>query len=216
MSPSKSALKNESWLPAVDLYIEKSAPFAQPILHHLREVIHQAVPGVTEEMKWSRPFFMCRGIILGNVAAFKQHCSLGLWGSEMADTLRADGVASKEAMGTFGRITSLNDLPAKAKLVDYLKKSAKLIDEGARTKSLVRQPRVAKPAPEMPAALQAALGKNKVAARNFEKLSLSCRREYIDWIAEAKRDETRDKRVASAVGWIAEGKSRNWKYEKRP
>ena len=202
------------WLPAVDLYIAKSADFAQPILHHLRELVHEAAPGVIEEMKWSRPFFIYRGIILGNISAFKQHCSFGLWGSEVAEALRADGVASSEAMGTFGRITSLKDLPPRKKLVEYVKNAAKLIDEGTRTKSLVRQPRVAKPAMEVPEALAAALKKNKPAAKQFDAMSPSCRREYIEWIADAKRDETREKRVATAMEWIAEGKSRNWKYEK--
>jgi len=202
-----------SWLPAVDLYIAKSAEFAQPILHHLREVLHEGAPDLVEEMKWSRPFFVYRGIILGNISAFKQHCSLGLWGSEVAEVLRADGVASKEAMGSFGRITSLEDLPPRKKLLGYVKSAAKMIDEGVRTKSLVRQPKVAKPAVEVPEALAAALKKNKAAAKHFDSMSPSCRREYIEWIAAVKRDETRDKRITTAMEWIAEGKSRNWKYE---
>ena len=202
------------WLPAVDLYIAKSQGFAQPILHHLRELVHEAAPGVTEEMKWSRPFFIYHGIILGNISAFKQHCSFGLWGSEVAEALRADGVASSDAMGTFGRITSLEDLPPRKKLLAYIKNAAKLIDEGTRTKSLVRQPRVAKPEVEVPAALSAALKKHKAVGKLFDAMSPSCRREYIDWIADAKREETRDKRIATTIEWVAEGKSRNWKYEK--
>ena len=202
------------WLPAVDLYIAKSQGFAQPILHHLRELVHEAAPGVTEEMKWSRPFFIYHGIILGNISAFKQHCSFGLWGSEVAEVLRADGVASSDAMGTFGRITSLEDLPPRKKLLAYIKNAAKLIDEGTRTKSLVRQPRVAKPEVEVPAALSAALKKHKAVGKLFDAMSPSCRREYIEWIADAKREETRDKRIATTIEWVAEGKSRNWKYEK--
>jgi uncharacterized protein YdeI (YjbR/CyaY-like superfamily) len=215
MAGSNTGKAASNWLLAVDVYIKKSAPFAQPILNHLRETIHKAVPDITEEMKWSRPFFIHKGIILGNISGFKEHCAFGLWGTEIAETLRAEGVASKEAMGTFGRITSLKDLPPNAKLLGYVKNAAKLIDEGVRTKSLVRQPKVAKPKAEIPEALSAALKENKNAAKNFEKLSPSCQREYIEWISDAKRDETRNSRVTTAIEWISEGKSRNWKYEKR-
>lgn len=200
---------------AVDAYIAKSAPFAQPILIHLREVVHEGAPDVEEAMKWSRPFFLYRGVILGNISAFKEHCSFGLWGSEIADILRAEGIASSEGMGTFGRITSLKDLPPHKKLVGYVKHAAKMIDDGVRTKSLSMRPRVAKPLVEVPEALMAALKKNKAAAKKFEAMSPSCRREYSTWITDAKREETRDSRIATALAWIAEGKSRNWKYEKR-
>lgn len=199
---------------AVDAYIAKSAPFAQPILMQLREVIHEAAPEVEEVIKWSRPFFMYRGVILGNLSAFKGHCSFGLWGTEIAEILRADGVASSEGMGTFGRIASVGDLPPRRKLVGYVKQAAMMIAEGTRTTSMPSRPRVAKSAVEVPEALAAALRKNKAAAKQFEVMSPSCRREYSEWIAGAKREETRDKRVATALEWIAEGKSRNWKYEK--
>ena len=209
-----SAVGSSIRLPAVDAYIAKSADFAQPILLYLRDLVHEAVPEIAEEMKWSRPFFVYRGIILGNIAAFKEHCSFGLWGAEVAQTLRADGVASAEGMGTFGRITAVKDLPPRKQLIAYLKNAAKLIDEGTRTKAWER-PKVAKRDVEVPEALSAALKKNKVAAKCFEAMSPSCRREYAEWIADAKRDETREKRVTTAIEWIAEGKSRNWKYEKR-
>jgi uncharacterized protein YdeI (YjbR/CyaY-like superfamily) len=201
---------------AVDAYIAKSAPFAQPILIHLREAVHEAAPDVEEAMKWSRPFFLYHDIILGNLSAFKEHCSFGLWGTEIAETLIADGIASREGMGTFGRITSLKDLPPRRKLLSYIRQAAKLIDEGVRTQSVLRPPKVAKPPVEVPEALTAALRKNKVAAKKFEIMSPSCRRDYSEWIADAKREETRDKRIATALEWIAEGKSRNWKYEKSP
>ena len=199
---------------AVDAYIAKSAPFAQPILIHLREVVHEGAPDIEEAMKWSRPFFIYRGVILGNISAFKEHCSFGLWGTEIAEILRAEGIASSEGMGTFGRVTSLKDLPPRKKLVSYVKQAAKMIDEGVRTKSLSMRPRVAKLPVEVPEALTAALKRNKAAAKKFEAMSPSCRREYSEWIADAKREETRDKRIATALEWIAEGKSRNWKYEK--
>jgi uncharacterized protein YdeI (YjbR/CyaY-like superfamily) len=208
-------------LPAVDAYIAKSAPFAQPILLHLRDTVHQAAPGVEEAIKWSMPFFIYRGIILANMAAFKQHCSFGLWGQEAVSTLRSEGAASGgpvsgSSMGSLGRITSLADLPPRSRLLRYIKLAAQAIDTGERTSSISRpRPRisVAKPADKVPEALTHALNANKLAATNFAAMSPSARREYNDWIADAKREETRQKRVATAVDWIAEGKSRNWKYE---
>lgn len=200
-------------LPGVDAYIANAPEFARPILRHLRHVVHEAAPGVQEAIKWSRPFFIYRGVILGNMAAFSRHCSFGLWGQEIASALRSGGVASGEAMGSFGQITSLQDLPPRPKLLGYVKLAADAIEAGKRTKSLSR-PNVAKPALEISEALALALATNHLAAKNFQAMSPSCRREYSEWIADAKRDATRQKRVATALEWIAQGKSRNWKYER--
>jgi uncharacterized protein YdeI (YjbR/CyaY-like superfamily) len=198
----------------VDAYIGKAKPFAQPILWHVRELLHMSVPGVEEEMKWSRPFFVYRGIILGNISAFKEHCSMGLWGEEITAKLRAEGLVSSEAMGSFGRLTSVKDLPADKKLAAYFKFAAKAIDDGSRTKSIERPvQRVAKPELDVPEELTVALKKNKVAQKVFEGFAPSHRRDYIEWIVDAKRDETRAKRVTQTVDWLAEGKRRNWKYE---
>ena len=201
-------------LPAIDAYIANAKPFAQPILTHLRDAMHRVVPDVEEAVKWSRPFFLYKGVILGNISAFKEHCSLGLWGTEMAETLRGGGIDSKDSMGSFGRLTSVDDLPPTPELEAYIRKAADLIAEGTRTKSIQR---VAKPALRaeiaLPEALVQALKTNPTAAARFAQLSPSCRREYAEWIADAKRDQTRDKRVATALEWIAEGKGRNWKYE---
>jgi uncharacterized protein YdeI (YjbR/CyaY-like superfamily) len=199
-------------IPAVDAYIAKAASFAQPILTELREVIHQGAPGVVEEIKWSRPFFVYEGVILANLSAFKAHCSFGLWGTDIAAQLRADGVASSEGMGSFGKITSFEQLPPRRKLVAYVKDAAAKIATGERTKAWSR-PKVAKAEVEVPEALLAALKKNKVAAKSFETMTPGCRREYCQWIGEAKQEATRDRRAAQAVEWIAAGKNRNWKYE---
>jgi uncharacterized protein YdeI (YjbR/CyaY-like superfamily) len=200
--------------PRIDAYIEKAAPFAQPILQHLRKLMHQACPRITESMKWSMPFFLQNGVILGNMAAFKQHCSLGLWGTEMKKVLAKDGINGSDAMGSLGRITSLKDLPSDKVLLFYLRHAAELIESGQRKQSIDRSMRKpAKPRPlRIPPALAAALKKNKSAAKAFESFSLSCRREYADWIAEAKRPETREKRLAQAISQIAQGKTRYWKY----
>jgi len=212
---TKKAAGTDPFSPAVDVYINKASPFAQPILTYLREAVHKAVPGVEEAIKWSHPFFLLNGVILGNMGAFKAHCSFGLWGTEITQELRADGVAEGGSMGSFGKITSIKDLPSKKELTAYIVAAAKPVAEGTRTTAWTRpKQKVAKPEATVPEALAGALKKNKTAAKQFEAMSPSCRREYCDWIADAKREETRDKRVVQAMEWIAEGKSRNWKYEK--
>ena len=211
---SAALARNGSYMPQVDKYIASAPTFAQPILTHIRELVHNALPDVEEGIKWSMPFFIYRGLMLGNMAAFKQHCSFGLWGREAAADLRADGVYSREAMGVLGKLTSLKDLPSDRELANYFRTAAAAIDTGARTTNYSRaKPTAPKPPPEVPASLAAALKKNKAAATQFAAMPPGCQREYCEWIAEAKRDETRDKRVATAVEWIADGKRRNWKYE---
>ena len=199
-------------IPAVDGYIAKAGEFAQPVLLYLREVMHEGAPGVAEAMKWSMPLFVYKCVILGNMAAFKAHCSFGLWGPEVVRELRAKGVAEGGAMGSFGKITSVEELPPRRKLVAYVRLATKAIDAGERTKAWSR-PKVAKADAVVPDALIAALKKNKVAGKKFEAMTPGCKRDYCEWIAQAKREETRAKRVAEAVGKIAEGKARNWKYE---
>jgi len=199
--------------PRVDLYIEKAAPFAQPVLTHLRNLVHQACPRATETVKWGMPFFLQQGIVLCHLAAFKQHCAFGFWGPEMKKVLATDGLVSSKAMGSLGRITGLRDLPADRLLLRYMSQAAEFVESGQRKKSIDRKPKAAKPHLRVPVELSAALKKNKLAAKAFERFSPSCRREYVEWIWAAKRQETKERRVAQAVEWIAQGKSRNWKYE---
>jgi uncharacterized protein YdeI (YjbR/CyaY-like superfamily) len=197
----------------VDAYIEKAAPFAQPILAHLRKLMHQACPRATESIKWSMPFFLQQGIVLANMAAFKQHCAFGFWGSQMKKALEKDGLRSSEAMGALGRITTLKGLPADESLLAYMRQAAELVDSGERTKSIDRPKKSAPKPTRVPVELAVALKKNKAATKAFAAFPPSHRREYADWIAEARRPETKQKRVAQAVTWIAQGKSRNWKYQ---
>ena len=213
-SPAPAPKRGASYLPQVDEYIAAAPAFAQPILHHIRELVHKALPDVEEDIKWSMPFFIYRGLMLGNMAAFKQHCSFGLWGKEAAADLRADGLYDRKAMGVLGKLISVEDLPSDREFIKYVRAAAAEIDTGARTKNYSRaKPSAPKPPPEVPASLAAALKKNKAAAAQFAAMPPGCKREYCEWIAEAKRDETREKRAATAVEWIAEGKRRNWKYE---
>ena len=191
--------------PRIDAYIAKSADFAQPILAHLRQVVHAACPDTEETLKWSMPTFMHGGRILAHMAAFKAHAAFGFW-HDVAQTGK-----SSEAMGQFGRITTLKDLPSKAELVKHVKKAAALIDSGEKPASVVK--RAPKPPPEVPQDLRSALARNAKARKVFEAFSPTNQREYIDWLVEAKREETREKRLAQAIEWIEEGKARHWKYQ---
>jgi uncharacterized protein YdeI (YjbR/CyaY-like superfamily) len=191
--------------PRVDAYIAKSADFAQPILTHLRDVIHAACPDVEETMKWSFPHFMYHGMLCG-MASFKQHCTLGFW----KGALVVDGAADADAMGQFGRITSVRDLPPRRTLTGYVKRAMQLNEEGIKPQ---RAKPAAKKAPlTVPDDLAAALRKSAKARKTFDAFPPSQQREYIEWITEARRDETRQRRLATAIEWLAEGKPRNWKY----
>lgn len=194
--------------PRVDAYIAKAAPFAQPMLERIRALMHEACPDVEETMKWSMPTFMYAGSILAGMAAFKQHASFGYWKHAL---VVGEGV-ERDGMGSYGKMTSLRDLPPKRQLVADIRKAAKLNEEGVKTRS-TRKVATPKPAPETPADLAAALKKNRAAKATFDAFPPSCKREYVEWITEAKREETRQKRLLQAVEWMAEGKRRNWKYE---
>jgi uncharacterized protein YdeI (YjbR/CyaY-like superfamily) len=202
--------------PRVDAYIAKSKPFAHPILAHLRELIHKARPNVAETIKWSRPFFEYKGVILANMSAFKEHCSFGFWGEEIAAVLREAKLLQPDAMGSLGRLTRIEDLPADKQMLSLLGQAAGFIDSGQYTSPIAARQKVVKaptPAIESPPEFTKALKANKKASAAFAAFSPSCKREYIEWIADAKRAETRNKRIATAVDWISEGKQRNWKYQ---
>ena len=196
--------------PRVDAYIAGSADFAKPILNHLREVVHAACPEVEETMKWSMPHFMYRGMLC-SMASFKQHCVFGFWkGSLIVDE---NGKNLEEAMGQFGRITTLADLPSNRLLTSYIKKAMVLNETGVKSPTRSR-PREEKGLPIVPDYFTAALRKNKEALATFESFSPSHKREYVEWITEAKGEDTRKRRLETAIAWLAEGKSRNWKYMK--
>ena len=205
---------NESGFnPKVDGYIERAGAFAQPVLEHLRRLVHKACPEVEETIKWSMPFFVYRGEIVANMAAFKTHCSFGIWGREIVAAMRKDGLKVKGGgMGSLGKITSVKDLPKDAALLGYLRQATVLVKDGAKT--FPKRTKVGKAEAEIPVELAAALKRNKTASKMFAEFSSGKKREYADWIAEAKQEATKLRRTAQAVEWIAEGKSRNWKYEK--
>lgn len=203
--------------PRIDAYIEKAAPFAQPILTRFRKLVHKGCPDVTETIKWGMPAFDYKGPLC-SMAAFKKHCSFGFWKAalladaepEKADEINASSWGAPGRDGIPAKITSNDDLPSDAAIVRLIKKAAKLNDDGVKPPA---SKSARKPLP-MPADFAAALKRTKGATANFDKFPPSHKREYIEWITEAKREETRCKRIATAVEWIAEGKSRNWKYQK--
>lgn len=200
------------YIKEIDAYINKSAEFAQPILHHIRDLIHQVCPGVEEKMKWSFPHFDYKGEMMCSMAAFKQHAVMGFWKAAiMKDKSLLDMAHSEEAMGHLGKMTSLKDLPSDKKLISYIKEAMELNELGIK---LPAKPKAEKKEVVVPDYFQKALNKNKKALKVFENYSYSHRKEYIQWITEAKTEETRNRRMATAIEWIAEGKSRDWKYKK--
>ena len=193
----------------VNAYIEKSAAFAKPILIHLRELVHKACPDVEENIKWSFASFEYKGLLC-RFAAFKQHCAFGFWKAAlMKDPMLMENAKSESAMGHLGKITSLKDLPSNKIIISYIKEAMKLNDDGV---PLPKRKPTEKKELIIPDYFINALKKNKKALANFESFPPSHKKEYVQWITEAKRAETRQTRIAKAIEMIAEGKGRNYKY----
>jgi hypothetical protein len=190
----------------IDDYIAKSAGFARPILSYLRDVVHEACPGVEETIRWGMPHFLHHGILC-RIAAFKQHCAFGFWRRAQ---LVGDDARAGEALGQFGRITRTGDLPPRRTLLALVRRAARLNE--AVVRPAARPKRRPRPAPRVPSDLRAALAANARARRTFAALPPSGRREYVEWLLEAKRAETRARRLAQALAWLAAGKARNWQY----
>jgi len=195
----------------IDAYIAKSKDFAKPILTRIRKVVHEACPDVVETVKWGMPHFDYKGMMCG-MASFNEHCTFGFWKAKlMNDYDKKFETIGETAMGHFGRITSMKDLPSDAIIKKYVKEACRLNDEGLT---------VSRPAPKaktplkVPAYFKAALAKNKMAQMHFDEFSYSKKKDYVEWITEAKTEETRNKRMATSIEWLTEGKGRNWKYER--
>jgi uncharacterized protein YdeI (YjbR/CyaY-like superfamily) len=194
--------------PRVDAYIEAAAPFAKPILRHVRKLVLRACPDVQETIKWSFPHFEHKGILCG-MAAFKGHCALGFWKRQLIfGTGEAEGT---EPVNWSRRIQSISDLPPDHELMGYIRKAAELNESDTR---VPKRAAAKKPPPRMPKDLSAALKKNGRAKKTFANLSPSCKREYVEWIVGAKRDETRQRRLKTTVEWLSQGKPHNWRYLK--
>ncbi|MEO7794667.1 MAG: YdeI/OmpD-associated family protein [Thermoanaerobaculia bacterium] len=191
--------------PRVDAYIAMAAPFARPILEHLRDLVHRAEPRIEETIKWGAPFFVLEGIVC-SMAAFKAHCGFGFWRAGRPEPSGEDGAA-----GQFGRITAVGDLPADAKVIARIREAAERNRSGDKPD---------RPAPKarapiaMTTEFRAALAKSRPAMTTYEAFPPSQQREYLEWITEAKTEATRDKRIATSIEWLAEGKTRMWKYRR--
>lgn len=197
---------------AVDAYIAKSADFAKPILTHLRALVHKACPDVVETIKWGMPSFEYKGILCG-FASFKAHCSFGFWKASLMkdNALLLSNAKSEAAMGHLGKLTSLKDLPADKKITAWIKDAMRLNDEGVKVEK--KKP-VTQKELEIPGYFTKAVQQNKKAWKVFEAFSPSNKKEYVLWVAEAKTEDTRNKRLEQAIEWMAAGKPRNWKYMK--
>jgi len=200
--------------PRVDEYIAKKPGFARPILEHIRKLVHEAAPDIEETMQRGNPHFDHKGMVCG-MAAFKAHCALGFWRHDLIVGDGKDGATAASAMGSFGRITSVSDLPPRKILINYVKKAVALNQSGSKAGMPARR----KPDPNRkvvtPADLAAAFRRNTKAKKTYDGFSYSNKKEYVEWLTGAKREETRKKRLATAVAWMAEGKSRHWKHQPR-
>ena len=199
--------------PRIDLYIYNAADFARPILLHLRELIHVTCPDVEETIKWSFASFDYKGPMC-SMAAFKQHCAFGFWkASLMKDKSLIANAESESAMGHYGKITTLRDLPPDKKIIAHIKEAMMLNEKGIKLppkKVTTRKKEIV--APDY---FLKQLKKNKKALITFNSFSPSHKREYLEWIIEAKTDDTKNRRMDKAIEWMSEGKSRNWKYMKK-
>ncbi|MDN3669047.1 YdeI/OmpD-associated family protein [Echinicola jeungdonensis] len=211
MTPSGNSVFHPSHDPRIDEYIGKSASFAQPLLVHMRSLVHQACPEVKETIKWGMPHFMYKDEILCSMAAFKAHCAFVFWKATlMKDPALQENALGETAMGHLGRITALADLPSDEEMVSYLHEAMELNEKGAKPPKKLAQ----KKDLQLPEDLREALSANAKAFESFENFSYTHQKEYIDWISEAKTKSTRQKRLKTAIDYMEEGKPKNWKYLK--
>jgi uncharacterized protein YdeI (YjbR/CyaY-like superfamily) len=195
-----------------DEYIAKSAKFAQPILKKMRDLFHQACPQIEEKMKWSFPHFEYKGIV-GSIVAFKNHVSFGFWKAKLMSDPHHLFVENSDSPMNMSKLTDVSQLPSDQVLLGYIREAVTLNEQGAKLPARPKKPRQEEL--KMPDYFMAELKKNKKALAVFEKFSPSNKREYVEWLTEAKQDATREKRLATAIEWIAQGKPRNWKYMKK-
>jgi uncharacterized protein YdeI (YjbR/CyaY-like superfamily) len=205
----------EKFDPRIDAYIEKSADFAKPILTYIRNLVHEASPLVSETVKWGMPFFDYKGPVC-MMAAFKQHCGFGFWkASRLNDPKHLLNPGEESSAGSFGKIFTLADLPTDAALKDFVLQAIALNEQGKSSDTIkVKKAPTEKKELTTPDDLKALMDENPKASETFAKFSPSHKKEYVEWIVDAKTDATRQKRLAQAIELMEEGKSKNWKYQK--
>lgn len=192
----------------VDAYIASAAEFAQPILKLIRTAFHQGCPALEERLKWGMPSFEYKGL-MGGMAAFKAHVSWGFWRQEELPDPRK--ILGREGMMGGGKITRLSQLPPRKIIVEYVRTAARLNDAGPARRKLKKS----RPPVKVPDYFLRVLRRNQQALASFEALPPSHKREYVEWITEAKQHATRERRINTAIEWLTQGKSRNWRYEKK-
>jgi uncharacterized protein YdeI (YjbR/CyaY-like superfamily) len=196
--------------PRVDAYIARAAGFARPVLKHIRKLVHAGCPDVEETIKWGSPTFMHKGMLCG-MAAFKAHCAFGFWKQKLLeDRIAATGKVKKPAMGQFGRLTAMSDLPDDRILLGLVRDAAAMNDQGIRVPGRGRPKGDRRLA--VPKYFASALRKNRKARATFDGFSYTNKKDYVEWVTEARQEETRRRRLETAIAWMAEGKPRNWKY----
>jgi len=198
----------------VDAYIAKAAAFARPILEHLRDVVHKGCPHVDETIKWGMPFFTVNGKPFCMMSGFKNHCAFGFWSPAARQLLAKTGKEANIGMGGGRKITSITDLPSEKKMIAYVEKAAEFVAVAPKNEGGRQKVKSSKPESSTHPEFAAALKKNGKAAAALRGFSPTHRREYLEWINGAKQDQTRASRISTAIEWLAEGKSRNWKYER--
>lgn len=195
-----------------DQYIEQAADFAQPILNQLRSAVYKACPEAEEAFKWSSPSFMYQGKILCSMAAFKKHAAFTIWlGDQLSDPENILQTVGKTSMGQLSQLKTQEDLPKEEILIAYLKEAMLLTQKAVSKKSSAKQ----KKELTVPEDLLAALETDSKAAETFNNFSYSNQKEYVEWLEDAKRESTRNKRLNTTLEWLQEGKVRNWKYLKK-
>jgi len=195
--------------PLVDEYISNAQPFARPILKHIRELMHKGCPELTETMKWGMPHFEYHGVI-GSMAGFKEHAVFGFWKQDLIPGMK-QYIKEKEAMGSWGRITSLEGIPPDKDIIEFVRVAAELNEKGIKSPKRAPKPVVV----NMPEDFMSSIRANKKAFETYDNFSPSNKRDYADWINDAKSDETRQQRIETAIEWMKEGKPRMWKYMKK-
>lgn len=187
--------------PRVNAYIAGANDFAKPILTKIRSAVHKAHPRVTETIKWGVPAYVDDRGILCMTPAFKRHCAWVFWTGRKPSTVDAKMLR---------RITSPSDLPSQRHMVAAVKEAASADKTTAKKAAAKKSPRPIR----VPAYFTAALKRNPKALAAFSAFPPSHKREYVEWIDSAKTDATRQRRIATALEWMASGRSRNWKYQR--
>jgi uncharacterized protein YdeI (YjbR/CyaY-like superfamily) len=194
----------------IDVYIANSPDFARPILIHLRDLVHAACPNVEETIRWGFPHFDHKGIMC-SVASFKNHCAFGFWKASLMKDAEVLKYNNQKAMGHAGKIQCLPDLLSDKIIILQIKEAMKLNEDGIKLPERKNEDK--KPVLITPDILKKELVRNRKASNTYKNLSFTHKNEYIEWIEEAKNEATKQKRILTAIEWLMEGKTRNWKYD---